>query len=104
MSAVAGPAGSRPDRDDFLLPIVLFHKSARDARGAPADAFFFAVVGAVLIGGALRRGVPWRELLTPRPALRACFLLVLYVFLNATWAADRGAAFGMAALLAGRVW
>jgi hypothetical protein len=49
------------------------------------------------------RGCEWRHLLPPNAALAVFLLLALYVFLNATWAADRGAAFGKAAVLLGLI-
>jgi hypothetical protein len=63
--------------------------------------FFFAVIGIALIGAALRRGTDWRQLLPRRHALAVCLLLAAYVFLNATWSADRADGFGKAAMLAG---
>jgi hypothetical protein len=102
MSAVAVSSG-RPDRGNPLLPIVFFASPLVTSAVPRLTPFFFALVGVALVGTALSRGTPWRRLLPWTPGLGACALLVLYVFLNATWAADRGAAFGKAALLAGLV-
>lgn len=49
---------------------------------------FFSGFCVTLIGMALRRGAQWRDLLSPTPALVACLMLAIYVFLNATWSAD----------------
>jgi O-antigen ligase len=48
-----------------------------------------------------RRRGEWRQLFQPNTAFIAVLLVAIYIFLNATWAADQGAAFGAAALLLG---
>jgi len=103
MSAVAGSTGRHPDRGTPLLIGVLFASPLVTCAVPRLTPFFFVIVAITLIATALRRGLPWRELLPRTPALAACLLLVLYLFLNATWAADRSAAFAKAALLAGMV-
>jgi hypothetical protein len=103
MSAVADPAGRHTDKGNFLLSSLLFISPLVTCAVPRLTPVFFAILGTALVGAALRRGTPWRQLLPPTPALSACLVLVLYVFLNATWAADRGAAFGKAAILAGLV-
>jgi hypothetical protein len=102
MSTVAGSSG-RPDRGNPLLTIVFFASPLVTSAAPRLTPLFLGLVGVALIGAALRRGTPWRQLLPPTPALVACLLLVLYVFINTSWAADRGAALGKAALLAGIV-
>jgi hypothetical protein len=59
---------------------------------------FLPLVGIALILSALRCGSGLRELLTPSATWTPFALLALYLFLNATWAADQPAAFGTAAL------
>ena len=103
MSAVADPSGRDPDKGNLLLSSLLFASPLVTCGVPRLTPFLFAVLGIALVGAALRRGTPWRQLLPPTPAFWACLALVLYVFLNATWAADRGAAFGKATLLAGLV-
>ncbi len=103
MSAVADPSGRDSDKSNLLLSSLLFASPLVTCGVPRLTPFLFAVLGIALVGAALRRGTPWRQLLPPTPAFWACLALVLYVFLNATWAADRGAAFGKATLLAGLV-
>lgn len=86
-------------RRDFLLPGLFFlcpFISSTVPRLTPA---LLAALGLSLIVLAWRRGVAWRELLQPKDFLAACLLAALYVFLNATWAAHPGDAFGKAAVL-----
>jgi len=53
----------------------------------------------VLIGAALRRGLPWRELLKPNAALAALIAVALFASLSALWAADPKLAVAKGALL-----
>jgi O-antigen ligase len=55
--------------------------------------------GAGLIGRALRRGLPARDLIKPSPALLALIVAALYAGLSAVWGADPLAALSKAALL-----
>jgi O-antigen ligase len=102
MSAVAGSSG-RPERGNPLLPIVFFASPLVTSAVPRLTPLFLGLVGLALIGAALRRGTPWRQLLPPTPALAACLLLVLYVFINTSWAAAHDAALGKAVVLAGVV-
>ena len=49
---------------------------------------FFVCLCILLIGTARRRGAQWRDLWPRTPAIAACLMLAIYVFLNATWSAD----------------
>jgi O-antigen ligase len=102
MPSLAG-ASRRVVRDNLLLPIAFFTSPLATSIAPRLTPFFVAIVGIALIGAALRRGMHWRELLPYQPALAACLVFAAYVFLNATWSADRPAGFGKAALLAGLV-
>jgi hypothetical protein len=103
MSSLADAASRRAGQDNFLLPIIFFISPLATSMAPRLTPFFFATIGIALIGAAVRRGLQWRELLSRQPALAACLLLAAYVFLNATWSADRPAGFGKAALLAGLI-
>lgn len=87
-----------------LLPAVFFLSPLATSVAPRLTPFFFALVGIVLIGAAVRRGVGWRQLLPRGQALHVLavwLLLAAYVFLNATWSAERVDGFGKAAMLAG---
>ena len=103
MPVVAGSAGPRHAKSSLLLTIVFFLSPLVTCAAPRLAPFSFAIVGLALIGTALLGGTGWRDLLPRTPALVAWLVLVAYVFLNASWAAERGAALGKAALLAGVV-
>jgi hypothetical protein len=63
--------------------------------------FFLPLIGITLILSALRNGSGLRELLTPSASWTPFFLLALYLFFNATWAADQPDALGAASLFLG---
>jgi hypothetical protein len=63
--------------------------------------FFLPLIGITLILSALRNGMGLRELLTPSASWTPFVLLALYLFFNATWAADQPAALGAASLFLG---
>jgi hypothetical protein len=54
----------------------------------------------IVVGGALRRGAKWRDLIAPNHALTLCLLLAAYVFVNATWSADPSLALRRATIFA----
>jgi len=62
---------------------------------------FLPLIALALSVPVLRRRGEWRQLFQPNTAFIAVLLVAIYIFLNATWAADQGAAFGAAALLLG---
>jgi O-antigen ligase len=62
---------------------------------------FLPLIALALSVPVLRRRGEWRQLFQPNAAFIAVLLVAIYIFLNATWAADQGAAFGAAALLLG---
>jgi len=103
MSSLAGALSRRARADNPLLPIIFFISPLATSVAPRLTPLFLAIVGITLIGAALRRGTQWQELLPRRLALAACLLLAAYVFLNATWSADRADGFGKAALFAGLV-
>jgi hypothetical protein len=89
MSSPAGATGRRAIvKDTLFLPIVFLLSPLATSAAPRLTPFFIAIVGFSLIGAALRRGLPWRQLLPRRAALAACLLFAAYVFLNATWALD----------------
>jgi O-Antigen ligase len=100
MPSLAGTArGQVIVRDNLFLPIIFFISPLATSVASRLTPFFVAIVGFSLIAAALRRGLPWRELLPPRAALAACLLFAAYVFLNAFWSVDPLAGIGKAALL-----
>jgi O-antigen ligase len=103
MSNAAGLNGSRSEVNRPLTSILFFLSPLVTSAVPLVTWLFLPLIGIALIVSALRRGCEWRQLLPPNPALAAFLLLALYVFFNATWAADRGAAFGKAAVLLGLI-
>jgi hypothetical protein len=98
MSSPAGATGRRAIvKDTLFLPIVFLLSPLATSAAPRLTPFFVAIVGFSLIGAALRRGLPWRQLLPRRAALAACLLFAAYVFLNATWSGDPLAGIGKAA-------
>ncbi|MGO8843191.1 MAG: O-antigen ligase family protein [Methyloceanibacter sp.] len=78
---------------------VLFFLSAVVTSAAPLVTWLFLpLIVIALTLPALRRTGDWRRLIQPNLALIAFLLVALYIFLNATWAADPGAAARTAAL------
>jgi O-antigen ligase len=103
MSSFAADATRRNDHGNPLLLAIVFLTPLATSAAPRLTPFFFAILAIGLIGAGLRRGLRWQELLPRNPALAACLLLAVYLFLNATWSADRSAGFGKAALFAGLV-
>jgi O-antigen ligase len=62
---------------------------------------FLPLIALALSVPVLRRRGEWRQLFQPNAAFIAVLLVAIYIFLNAAWAADQGAALGAAALLLG---
>ena len=91
MPSFAVPACRRRGPGIRLLPIILFISLLATSAAPRLTPLFFAVISVSLIGAAIRQGTRWPELLPRTPALAACLLLAAYVFLNATWSADRSA-------------
>jgi O-antigen ligase len=60
---------------------------------------FLALTAVALIVPFLRRGHDWRQLIRPSADVAALFLVAVYVFLGALWAAEPSAALGKSALL-----
>lgn len=82
-----------------LVPL-LFFVAPLVASGAPRLTWLFLpLIAGMLVVAELRRGAEWRQFLQPDGALIALILVALYVFLNASWAANHAAALGKAALL-----
>ena len=99
-SSVAGGNG-RPFRGGPLIPILFFITPLFTAASPRLAPFLLPVVAAVLMIAALRRGLPWRDLLKPNAALIALVAVAAYAGLSAIWAADPEAALSKCALLLG---
>ena len=92
---------SRSDRGRAIVPVIFFLSPLVASVVPRLTWLFLPLIATALIVPVLRRGGQWRKLIQPNTALVAVLLVVLYVFLNATWAVDRGVAFGKAALFLG---
>ena len=90
---------SRSDRVQAIIPAIFFLGPLVSSVVPRLTWLFLPLIATALIVPVLRRGSDWRLLIQPNTTLIAVLLVVLYVFLNATWAVDRGVAFGKAALL-----
>src|SRR6476646_531789 len=71
-----------------LIPTLFFICPLFTAAAPRLAPFFLPLIAVVLIGAALRRGLPWRELLRPNAALAALIAVALFASLSALWAAD----------------
>jgi O-antigen ligase len=83
------------------VPIqVLFFLSPVITAAIPRITWLFLPLTALaLIAAAIRKSGEWRPLLQLQPASIACLVVVAYLFLNASWAADPGTAVTKAFLL-----
>ena len=94
------PVGNgRPFRGGPLIPILFFITPLFTAASPRLAPFLLPIVAVVLMIAALRRGLPWRDLLKPNAALVALVAVAAYAGLSAIWAADPEAALSKCALL-----
>jgi hypothetical protein len=99
MSSSAAGGNGRPFRGGPLIPILFFITPLFTAASPRTAPFFLPIVAAVLMIAALRRGLPWRDLLKPNAALFALLAVSAYTGLTAIWAADLEAALSKCGLL-----
>jgi len=92
------------NRSESLLAAVLLVGPLAMSVTPLFSPIFFAILSIILIGTAWRRGTQWRDLLPRTPAIAACLLLAIYIFVNATWSADPATALRKAAVYAGLVF
>ena len=85
MTSAAGRNGET-FRGGALIPILFFIAPLFTAAAPRLAPFFLPIVAFVLIIVALRRGLPWRELLQPNAAMAALVAVALYAGLSAIWA------------------
>ena len=83
-----------------VIPILLFISPIMTTAIPRITWLFLTLIALVLILSAVRRTGDWQQLTKPNAALIAFLLVAGYVFLSASWAADGGAAFEKAVLLA----
>ena len=98
MSSAAGGNG-QSFRGGALIPILFFITPLFTAASPRLAPFLLPIVAALLIIVALRRGLPWRELLQPNATMAALIAVGLYAALSAIWAESPGSALSKAALL-----
>src|SRR5262249_38293105 len=82
-----------------LIPILFFITPLFTAASPRLAPFLLPIVAVLLVIAALRRGLPWRDLLRPNAALIAPAAVAAYAGLSAIWAADTEAALSKCALL-----
>jgi O-antigen ligase len=99
-SSAAGRAG-QPPKSAPLISTLFFLAPLATAVAPRLAPFFLPIIGLVLIVGALRRRVAWRELVQPNTALIGLVSVALYAILSATWAADQSEAVTKGAMLLG---
>ena len=98
MTSAAGRDGET-FRGGALIPVLFFITPLFTAAAPRLAPFFLPIVATVLIIVALRRGLPWRELLQPNAAMAALIAVALYAGLSAIWAEDPDGALSKASLL-----
>jgi O-antigen ligase len=99
MSSSAAGGNGMPFRGGPLIPILFFITPLFTAASPRTAPFFLPIVAALLMIAALRRGLPWRNLLKPSAALFALLAVSAYAGLSAIWAADPEAAMSKCGLL-----
>lgn len=99
MSSSAAGGNGMTFRGGPLIPILFFITPLFTAASPRTAPFFLPIVAAVLMIAALRRGLPWRDLLKPNAALFALLAVSGYAGLTAIWAADPEAALSKCVLL-----
>ncbi|HET7852413.1 MAG TPA: O-antigen ligase family protein [Methyloceanibacter sp.] len=99
MSSSAAAGDGMPFRGGPLIPILFFITPLFTAASPRTAPFFLPIIAALLIIAALRRGLPWRDLLKPNAALFALLAVSAYAGLTAIWAADPEAALSKCGLL-----
>jgi O-Antigen ligase len=99
MSSSAAGGNGMPFRGGPLIPILFFITPLITAASPRTAPFFLPIVAAVLMIAALRRGLAWRDLLTPNAALFALLAVSAYAGVSAIWAADPEAALSKCGLL-----
>jgi O-antigen ligase len=96
-SSIAGRFGFAADRAP-LVTLLFFLTPFLTAVSPRFSPFMLLFLSAAIIGRAIRRGIGWRELIEPNPALLALTAFVLYALLSALWAANPQAAVFSSAL------
>ena len=96
-SSAAG--GNGAFRGGPLIPVLFFITPLFTAAAPRLAPFFLAIVASLLIVVALRRGLPWRELLQRNTAMTALIAAAIYAGLSAIWAANPEGALSKGALL-----
>jgi len=99
MSSSAAGGNGRRFHGGPLIPILFFITPLFTAASPRLAPFLLPIVAVVLMIAALRRGLPWRDLLKPNAALVALVAVAAYAGLSAIWAADPEAALSKCALL-----
>lgn len=80
-----------------ITPILFFLSAVVTSAAPRVTWLFLPLIAIALSPPVLRRPSGLRQLIQPNAALIAFLLVALYIFLNATWAADPSAALGTAA-------
>jgi O-antigen ligase len=99
MSSSAAGDTRRFFRGGPLIPILFFITPFFTGASPRLAPFLLPLLAAALIVAARRRGLPWRELLQPNPALIGLIAVAAYAGLSAIWAADPEEALAKGALL-----
>jgi hypothetical protein len=71
-----------------LIPVLFFATPLLTAVAPRLAPFLLLILAIVLIVAVLRRGLAWRALLEPNPAMMALAALAAYAVLSAIWAAE----------------
>ncbi|MBM3542927.1 MAG: O-antigen ligase family protein [Alphaproteobacteria bacterium] len=93
----------RFDGNGPILPLLFFTAPVVTSVLPRLTPLFLFLIGLTLVLPSLRRGQGIGQLLASNSALSACLVFALYIFINASWALDQGAALSKAALLLGAI-
>jgi len=88
MSRRAAAQGETSFRGGPIIPILFFITPLLTAIAPRIGTSLLLILTLVLIVAALRRGLSWRALLEPNPALIALAAIAAYAALSAIWAAE----------------
>ena len=91
------------DGGRWLLPALFFLTPLITSVLPRTTPLFIPLIVLTLYVGARRRELGLKDLLPRSPALIACLLFSLYVFINASWSLSQDVAYGKAAILLGAI-
>jgi O-antigen ligase len=95
----SGVGGNAANRADSVVNAIFFLCPGVACLVPRLTWLLLPLLAGTLVIAALRQKGNWRHLIKPNAVFIAALILVAYAFVNASWAVDRGVAFGKATLL-----